>query len=98
MSLHPDAVEIDDLFLASYAIYHGYQPMKCTDRNGGCWTLLIPACDLDILRHEIESDEISICVKAYIDAIKRARHMVVLAKQNCGEFISPEWKAVIYRR
>jgi hypothetical protein len=98
MSLHPDAVEINDLFLSAYAIYHGYPMMKCSDRNGGCWTLLIPVCDLDILRSEIEDKDASICVKAYIDAVKRARHLVGLAKQNFGEWLSPEWRALIYKR
>jgi hypothetical protein len=98
MSLHPDAVEIHDVWLTSYAHYHGYKVMKCCDRNGGIFTFLIPSHDLEILKAEIEDDQTSIYVKSFIDSVKRVRHMLSLARQNLGEWISEEWKAVIYKR
>ena len=94
--LHKDEVVIDDLFLAAYLVYNGLSVMKCSQSYSRvAWTFLCPACDFDIMRTEFESDDRDLYVKPFVSAIKTAQSFQVLARQNCGEFVSEEWRRVI---
>jgi hypothetical protein len=93
VKLHPDEAVIQDVFLAAYAAYHGYPVLKTSDRNSGQWTFLIPACDLEILKNEFADAETSLFVKEFVSSIKRVQNAMLLAKQNCGEYMTAEWRA-----
>jgi hypothetical protein len=97
MKLHPDEAVIHDAFLAAYAAYHGYPVLKTSDRNGGEWTFLIPACDLEILTKEFADAETSLYVREYISSIKRVQNAMLLAKRNSGEYITAEWRTATWR-
>jgi hypothetical protein len=97
LKLHKDEALIQDVYLAAYAAYHGYPVMKCSDRNGGEWTFLIPSCDLEILQQEFADTETPICVKEFVSSIKRVQNVMLLVKQNCGEYITVEWRAATRR-
>lgn len=96
--LHPDEAIVRDVYLAAYAAYHGYPVLKTSDRNGGEWTFLIPACDLEILTKEFADAETSLYVKEFISSIKRVQNAMLLAKQNCGEYQTAEWRAIVRGR
>jgi hypothetical protein len=97
MKLHPDEAVLHDVFIAAYAAYHGYPVLKTSDRNGGEWTFLIPSCDLEILQSEFDHPETSLYVKEFVSSVKRVQNAMLLAKQNCGEYITAEWKAATRR-
>lgn len=71
--------------------------LKTSDRNGGEWTFLIPACDFEILKTELASAETSLYVKEFISSIKRVQTGLLLAKQNCGEYVTSEFRKLLNR-
>lgn len=93
-----DAVVISDVYLASYAAYHGYQIMKTSDRNNGEWTFFVPEHDFEILKEEFANAETPIYVKEFVNSIKSVQHAVVLAKRNCGEYITAEFRKIVQGR
>lgn len=94
--VHKDEAVIEDLFLAAYLVYNGLPVMKCSQSYSRvAWTFLCPICDLDIMRAELESDDRDLYVKPFVSAIKTAQRFQALARQNCGEFVSEDWRRLI---
>jgi hypothetical protein len=97
LKLHRDEQEVSDVFFAAYVNYLGYPVMKCSDRNGGTWTFLVPTFDMQIMQDEFKNDETSMLVKPFVNSITHVQDFVVMAKQYCGEYLTDEWRTATRR-
>jgi hypothetical protein len=100
LTLHKDETTVTDGFFAAYIAYLGYPVMKCStpQREFTIWTFLIPACDLETCETEFADSETPILVQGYVTAFQEMMNFRKLANTNCGEWISQEWRDLIYQR
>lgn len=98
--IHPDVVEVTDVWEAAYILYSGASPVyKCTVNSGETkFTFLIPSEDFTILQEEFTSLETSLFVKPFVSAIKNIYSFQNEARRSSGEYISPAWREVVRAR
>ena len=70
--IHPDSVETDDIFLASFIVYSGIEIMKAAvSQSTTNFTFVIKREDFVCIKEEMDNPEQSILIKPFVESMRK---------------------------